>query len=224
MTRRADREALLLGAAGLLPSQRRLPRPEEDRAIQMEESWLRLGGETPMSAAQWDLFRVRPGNHPSRRLAAMAGLLETFPLGLEQGILALVRHAIREGCSVLEEGLLVPASGYWADHQDFGLPAAPAALLGRGRASQIAVNVALPFAGASVQYGQDASLGTAAARLFRAYPRLEPDRVTRDMESKLPGCAGAPWLGARHQQGMHYLYRWFCQRGCCPACPAVTPA
>ncbi|MFC2031892.1 DUF2851 family protein [Chloroflexota bacterium] len=93
----ARQQALLLGIAGLLVSQR----PKWRRADKLDEEWLdkleRLWAVSPqtkaMSLDDWNLFKVRPNNFPIRRLVAMSYLILRYR---ETGILEGVINMIKE--------------------------------------------------------------------------------------------------------------------------------
>ena len=88
----------------------------------------RTGFGQPLSAETWHCFRVRPANHPLRRIAGAAALVARF---LEPGLVAGLRRAAESGKpKVLTSALTV--SGSWA-----GGPA-PVGLV---RARELAVNV-----------------------------------------------------------------------------------
>ena len=131
------------------------------------------------------MFRVRPANHPVRRIDGAAHLVSRYvQTGLASGLEEEVR---RENARLLTERLAVRP------------------LIGRGRAADMAVNVVLPFMHAygSVR-GSDATVD-ASIRLYRAYPRLDDNEVTREMRRIL----GAPTVvtNALRQQGLMHLYR-----------------
>ena len=145
-----------------------------------------------MSSSQWRLFRIRPGNHPRARIVGGAHLVSRYlEPGLLQGLRALAgRGSWRE----LEAGLVVSRRE--------GGPA----LIGKGRAGDMAVNVVLPFLHAWAVHKGDRPLSSLALSLFRGYPCLQGNRLTRNMEEAL---FPAGWLplatSARRQQGLLYL-------------------
>jgi hypothetical protein len=166
-----------------------------------------LGGVcSRLSAASrgipWRYNGVRPANHPARRLLALGHLLVRFaPGGWVGGMEALVRRAATPG--ELTAGLVVP-----------GLPA----LLGGDRAGEIAVNVVLPFFFAWGQRQGDARLSARVLSLYRRYPPLPVNGITRHMA----GLLGMEWgvLGcARRQQGLIHLHHTWCRHGGCDRCP-----
>jgi hypothetical protein len=60
-------QSLLLGVAGMLPGQRQIAAREKwEQAL--EHIWEQFGAGTAMAIGQWGFFRVRPENHPVRRV------------------------------------------------------------------------------------------------------------------------------------------------------------
>ena len=79
-------QALLFGAAGLLPSQRGLEVEVAPEVQELEGLWASYGARGP-APWMWQFFRVRPENGPPRRIAAAAALVERFlPSGLVDGL------------------------------------------------------------------------------------------------------------------------------------------
>lgn len=227
--RLARYQALLLGTAGLLPSQIggwcRESYIHEAWCDRLESAWTALGDTATMSAGDWHSFKVRPGNSPRRRLAAMSYLLQRFR---EEGLLSVLVHEIESAaadadCRGLKEWLLVSADGFWSENLDFGLPAhgvAPA-LLGENRAGVIVVNVLLPFA---VAWGQTASrpgLLEKTLGIYHRHPALAENTLERHMRRQL-GISRVLVNSARRQQGLIHIYKTICSRGKCPECPVVT--
>jgi len=185
-------KALLLGIAGLMQ--------DNDNAAQ-----------EPMSPPRWHLFRVRPENHPARRLTGAAHLLARFmDEGLLDGVMRLV-EASRSDIGRLESGFIVGAEG--------DSPQGERALIGQGRAREVVVNIVLPFAFAWAEANFQSSLAEAALRLYRIYPRAGDNEVTRGL-IKLLG-TGAPGLvdSARRQQGLLHLDKTLCRPRRCSDCP-----
>lgn len=155
---------------------------------------------------RWRTGGIRPVNHPQHRLRAMGHLLARFvEPGLLPGIATLLaRCGSPRG---LARGLTVA-----------GRPA----LLGTGRAGIIAVNVLLPFFFSLTVRPGTPCLRLWAWALYRDWPPLEENEVTRHVRDLL-GLAGAgPGRvvdSAQRQQGLLHLYHGYCSAGSCPRCP-----
>jgi len=150
-------------------------------------------------AGEWHCFRIRPSNHPLRRIAGAARLLDRF---LEPGLVAgLSLLAQAPNPRRLTSALCVPSVLGYAT-----------ACIGTARARDLAVNVVLPFlyglhrlGGAAVEgqaYGQD------YLELYRRFGKLQDNDLTREMAVQL---VGPGWAGllktARRQQGLLHLQR-----------------
>ena len=138
-----------------------------------------------MLRSHWHLFRVRPGNHPAVRIEGAADLLARF---MEQG---LVSGLAREAESPKQLTAALTVGG-----RDGGL-----ALIGSGRARDLAVNVVLPLLH-FLSGGEDSPY----LESYRRFPKLQGNEVLREMaEQLLP----AEWQSvantARNQQGLLHL-------------------
>ena len=149
----------------------------------------------PLDAAQWKLFRVRPSNHPRRRVVGAAGLLTRFA---DEGLLpGLARAAAAGNPSALTEALSV---GSDAENG--------AALIGAGRARDIAVNAVLPFLHGLASLADEAGRSREMLELYRQYGKLTENEITRELESALqPRKWGRVARTARQQQGLIHLQR-----------------
>jgi hypothetical protein len=225
----AWQQALLLGTAGLLPSQRsNCPRENKsgDKWIdKLEKLWVSCHHGESMPDSAWHLFKVRPNNFPVHRIVAMSYLILRYQ---EKGILEEVVNMIQEaplgkGHHQLVESLLVTTEGYWANHFDFGLDSRLKArsLLGRRRAADIAVNVLLPFAVAWSKFTSQPELEQKSLKLYHSFPKLVDNTVERHMSSQL-GLDSSIVNSARRQQGLIHIYNTLCTQGKCHCCPVGT--
>ena len=102
-----------------------------------------------MSHREWDLFKVRPGNYPVRRIIALASLIIRFRRygWVETWRRVLGKLTCQESQVDLLPLLMVRSEGYWSSHYDFSTIQAKNGrwLLGRERATEIVVNVVLPY-------------------------------------------------------------------------------
>ena len=149
----------------------------------------------PLTQRQWRLFRVRPANHPRRRLMGAASLVARFAeVGLSAG---LYRAAASGRVANLTASLTV------AETADGGT-----APIGAGRARDIAVNAVLPYL-----HGWRMALGDPAGAeamlgLYRSFGRLPDNEVTRHMVGALfPAVWRRVANNARRQQGLIHLQR-----------------
>lgn len=219
-----EREALLFGAAGFLDPRQFEAATEAESRRYLKSLWDRWWKERshhePEAASRrlrWRMAGCRPGNHPHRRVAALAVLLDRWaafrrlaacPRRL--GPAAWIR-ATRDHLA----GLRHP---YWERHYTLrARPAdAPVALIGRDRALDLLGNVLIPAAFPNRPDLWDAyrelpgavgneSLHRAALRLFG------PDAP------RIAAATRRYW----QQQALLQIYRDFCLRDAsdCSDCP-----
>ena len=221
------KQALLLGTAGLLPSQIQQIEPSREREVQeLEQIWCSMdSGVETMKESDWNLSHVYPNNSPVRRIVAQSYLLDRYDRGK---LLAGITHLVRDtppsgGHRLLQHGLTVDSDGYWRDHFDFGIRSRTkiAALLGHSKAGEIAVNVILPFAFFWGELTHEAQLSDHATHLYRSHPRLAENCLTQHMKKQL-GLQESFDLTASHQQGLIHIFRNYCREGRCSECPLAA--
>ena len=142
----------------------------------------------PIALEQWALFRVRPSNHPVRRIAGAAVLVDRF---LEAGPVRSLESGVRSGSPrSLAKRLEAPGS------------------IGSGRSSDMVVNVVLPFFSAYAGLQRAGGLEERCSQLYRTCPKLADNESTREMKRILgPAAVKAAVTGAREQQGLIQLHR-----------------
>jgi hypothetical protein len=232
-------EAVLLGAAGLLPSQRPDLEPldwlSQQYADEVETLWcahasaLGLSPDKP-SVAGWVVDRVRPANSPPRRLAAAPRLLARL-LWERGGMVGPFMASANATSSPEEPGmkwtklLTVPGDGYWATHSDFGRPLSgkgteEMALLGNSRAADMVVNILLPVLIAQAELEGKPAVYEIVLAVYAKYPKLSENKITRAMSGEALGPDRKKAIStARHQQGLIHLYRLYCETRRCYECP-----
>ncbi|TET41240.1 MAG: DUF2851 family protein [Dehalococcoidia bacterium] len=222
----ALKQALLLGTAGLLPSQRWQGKSAREKEVQeLEQLWQSADKKVEtMKEGDWNLSHIYPNNSPVRRIVALSYLLERYSeKKLLAGILQLVKEApLPGGHCVLENGLTVTGDGYWRDHFDFDGRSKTriSALLGNSKAGEIAVNVVLPFAFSWGELTNEAKLTENSIELYRHYPKLAENCITQHMKKQL--CLEESFVfTACHQQGLIHVFRNYCREGRCGQCPLV---
>lgn len=213
----ADREALLLGAAGLLPTPG--TPGAADYAYDLRARFERLqqaAPVVPMPAPSWQRARLRPANAPERRIvqaAALAGpdaLFGRDPLGTLRAALDAPRPL-----AVMRTALQgATPEPFWEEHVQLGRASRPLSpRVGRSRADRIIANAVLPALLLSAEHDEDSRCAARVVEVYAALP-AESDRVTRLFEA----CGSAP-RHALDAQGMHHLFRERCTQGGCLGCP-----
>jgi len=182
----------LLGVSGLI----------ENAPASARDLWRKSPLRREMDGSRWRLAGVRPTNHPGRRMQGAGEVLARFT---GEGLL--------EG---FERALLLAAH-----HEDpellIELAAAPPAI-GRERAREMVVNVALPFFHAFADKNE--ALSRAASQLFALAPAGPGNRKVKDMAWQLGiGDRVSVSMSARREQGLIHLVEGPCRHGWCAACP-----
>ena len=220
------RQALILGAGGLLPSQRSRWQGKlagDEDVDKLEAVWHSNSIAETMKESDWCFFRVRPDNFPTRRLIALSYLLARYgESGLLPQIIQLVKRA-PPGTEHrwLENSLVIAGQGYWENHFDFGIAMnRSSALLGREKASVIVTNTILPFACAWGELSSDLKLKKKAAEIYRRYPRLGENELTRYMMQQLK-LKPNTHLSACQQQGLIHIFKTYCRLRDCTMCPVA---
>jgi len=221
-----ERQALVLGVAGLLPSQRTGCGPVSVADARIyERCWRRAGARMDsLRYGRWNLAGAYPNNHPVRRMVALADILPRIEMIVETLVDVVSGQADRcPSLNGLVSDLVLEGDAYWRGHYDFGAGTPESSVVGCGKAREIAVNALFPMALAmAAEYGGTRRL----ARLFtliRDCPPPAANAVTRHMRGQL-GLSGIP-LTAVQIQGLLHLFKTYCTRGHCLSCPlgaAVT--
>ena len=219
------KEAWLLGMAGLLPSQRAQRQfLSEEWVKELEHAWHSFSEDETMNESDWCLTRIYPNNSPVRRIVAQSHLLQRYRgRGLLPSLLEMVAEApLAKEARWLEAGLVVAEEGYWRDRFDFALSARhrKSALLGRGKAGEVVVNVILPFAFSWGRAEGEKELSRKAIRIYGDYPRLAENEVTGHMARQL-SLGDSSNFTACHQQGLIHLFKDYCSQVRCSECPLI---
>ena len=181
-TRSLAMTAILLNAASLLDY------AESLRSAPGFEGLLSHLPQTGSVARRsWRLCRVRPANHPARRIVGAANVLGRY---LESGLVRGLVGELRRGAGRLVDGLV----------------ARPHIGVGRGR--ELAVSVVLPYTHAWAGMRGDEELRALCLREYRSFPTSEGNGITREM-SRLLSQRGevVRVTEARRHQGLMQLYR-----------------
>jgi len=210
LARRAPYRAVAQTAGQLAPGERLsairgwlgacsgLDAPEARRAKDTGPAMNRPKGLGPaMNHEEWRLFRVRPTNHPRRRIVGAAIILDRFlELGLAVGLGEVAAQAAdgkRVRPAKLTAALGAPRRG-------------GPAYVGRGRAKDLAVNAVLPFMHAWAEVSGQGPGRDVSAAIYHRFPLLTDNELTREMtEQLLPVGWRRVVSSARRQQGLLHL-------------------
>ena len=218
------RAALVVGLAGLLPSQRRAAGMSvAGMAPEWEALWRKFDLAVPaMAPGLWRLSGLYPNNSPVRRMVALASLLPRIEELADRASEIVTRSSEdpRRSAACLERHYRVGGDDYWRHHFDFGLRTRESDLIGVSKAREMVVNALLPCLCAESLLSGSAERLTSAVRLLSAYPPAPAHAITRHMQKQLAltrGCGSAAM-----QQGLLHIFREFCRCGLCSVCPFVV--
>lgn len=180
-TRKIAINAMLIGVSGLTSYF-----GDSQEQAQLKRLFRKLTSVSAMSLLDWNLFRVRPTNHPARRILGAAEILDRhIETGLVKG---MVGELAKSGIKRLTESLMVRP------------------YIGTSRAEDATINVVLPFlyAYAGIQHSSESK--RLCMESYWSHARLSDNEVTREMKRQL-GLSNADVTGARQQQGLIHLYK-----------------
>lgn len=218
-------QALLLGAAGLLPRIKDVHHPESRlflRALHQEWRVRRKAYRAGvLHAAHWQFFPTRPGNFPTLRIAAATVLVRKILCDdLFRVIIETLRTAgeTSRTCATIRDHLSVTPLPFWKDHYHFDHPAArPTQTLGPERIGDIITNTVIPLALLYARIFKDRLVRERALQLFRGTLRASENSITKLMDEQL--LRGSVDLhSAGCQQGVIQLYKYYCLEVRCAEC------
>jgi len=224
-------EALLLDAAGLIPEEGKT-REWDDESLDHYRKVSQRADEAPgpsdcsADPILWRLAGVRPQNYPARRLAGAARFIAA---SIETGPAKQCLHLWEETSGTRNDTELFAAlftnssDTYWTRRYTWGGKRTnkPIALIGKGRATQIVVNVIIPFSLAVARDTRDLNLESKIFATYVACPPLPTNAVLRLMAYRLFGTDPPRPLirNARRQQGLIQIYQdWCSQDPLCQQC------
>jgi hypothetical protein len=202
---------LLFGVAGFLPLApgdagfAHLSPDDGDRA---EEAWRVHGSpwrHETLSPLAWTRARVRPANHPVRRLAAGAALIANATGGLAPTLLDEIRSG-GDPAHLLQKFSASPSE----------------VMLGEDRAYAIVANGLIPFALALAEHTGDVKLSEVASQNWELLPSAGRNEVTRRALRQVAGAARLPSFGSRGEQGLIHLDSTLCGPRRCRECPIAA--
>jgi hypothetical protein len=218
-------EAVLFGAAGLLPKIR-MVKDHESRAYAREllqrwhETRLNYRGEV-LHPADWQFFPTRPTNFPTVRLAAVPSLVSKI---IREDLFRNVIQLLKSSKTVSEKQVLLRAllqtgvHPFWSFHYNFGEPSAKQITpLGVSRVDDIIINTVLPMALLYARVFRDRDVRAGAIHLLHSLPTASENSITRLMEHQLiRGRVRLDSVGA--QQGVIQLFKFYCTEERCAEC------
>jgi hypothetical protein len=169
--------------------------------------------EVVLPKTLWHLNGLRPANLPLRRLALAAHWLaaKNFTARLEEWFTT-------EAAAVsLPQSLLAclqpPQDDFWSRHWNFQSPPLAKAqpLLGESRATDLAINIILPWFWIRAQAGRNQRLTQLAERRYLDWPAAQDNSLLRLARQRLLGKQTPGQIqSAADQQGLLQIVRDFC--------------
>ena len=227
-------QALLFGMSELLPSQISRYKSAKDKYSleyinDVEQIWSVFKNDIenkPMDGELWSFKYSRPGNYPTRRIAAISRLLaENFETGIFRVILKSFDQRDNsksgiEGTKAIikntESIFLELYDEYWSNYYIFGGRRLKnrERLIGKERSSAIFINIIIPVLLAYARKMHDAVLEERLFKAYKMYSRLSPNNITRFMNYRILGKDKQRKNvvnTARRQQGLLQIYKDFCE-------------
>jgi hypothetical protein len=207
-------QARLLGMSGLLPHELTRAQKSSDSYLRrVWDFWWRerdTFSDGILPRAAWKYHGLRPANHPSRRLALAAHWLARpdFISGIESWI------ASEKSEAALMDVLQAGPDDFWSWHWTFKSARLkkPQPLLGTARATDLAVNVILPWLWIRAVEGDNAKIRDEVERRFFGWPASEDNSLLKLARQRLLGTSSTKkFRTAAAQQGLIQIVRDFCE-------------
>ena len=213
----AELQARLLGVSGLLPTDLTRKQRNADTYLRtVWDYWWRerdAFSDCALPRSLWRLNGLRPANHPQRRLALVAHWSNDATLFKRLESWFSGEHLDRSLESSLLKTLQPNPDPFWSRHWTLRSAPMPKAqpLLGPTRATDLAINVVLPWLWVRAREGNNGRLQAEAERRYFAWPAAEDNAVLRLARDRLlGGRRNAKFKNAAMQQGLLQVIRDFC--------------
>lgn len=233
-------QALLLGAAGLIPEPASSSDDETKKfVLSLKTEWENCRGSVePMDKSRWVFKGIRPQNYPTRRLAGFSYFLaQNSEKGLFSMALEIVQKWKKEKGKIsddkrfarryseIEDIIFQTGWGYFGHRTNFG-PIKfqkKVALIGEDRAITIWVNAYLPLLVLWCRKNQDEKLEEELHRFWSHIPLLVENQVSKMMKHRFLGSKAESFILEREQsqQGFIQIFQDFCDMKptACIGCP-----
>ncbi|HZM06358.1 MAG TPA: DUF2851 family protein [Candidatus Saccharimonadales bacterium] len=208
-------QARLLGVSGFLETSSEKSRPAPYFRSLWDHWWTEREKfqDVTLPKTLWRLSGLRPANQPSRRLALAAHWLasKNFLAKLEEWF-TTDPPAISLPHSLLE-GLQPGEDEFWSRHWSFRSARLGKSqpMLGKSRATDLAINVLLPWFWVRARAGKNAALLERAEQRYLAWPAAQDNSLLRLARNRLLGQRTSGAIkSAANQQGLLQIVRDFC--------------
>ena len=218
-------QALLLGAAGLIPKMRTVKDKESREFVRrLNHQWKTqkmFYRSSVLHAADWQFFPTRPVNFPTLRIAAATPLIRTIVCDdLFRRMIETLKTTDTKTRMIptLRKLLAIQPLPYWTRHYRFDYPSPkPVHPLGPERTDSAITNVVIPLALLYARIFKDRIVRERALRIFDSMPPAAENSITRAMARQL--LKGRLELASvSTQQGVIQLYKFYCSEERCAEC------
>jgi len=218
-------QALLLGAAGLLPKLKTV-KDKKSRVFvrHLTKEWRtrkKLYRSAMLHPADWQFFPTRPANFPTLRIAAATSLVRTILCDdLFRRIIEILKGS-GDGASEIQPLrtlLAVRPPTFWANHYRFEHASSkPVHSLGPERTDAVIANAIIPLSLLYARTFKDRVVREGALRLFESMPPAAENSITLMMQRQLLK-ERVHLSSVSAQQGVIQLYKFYCREERCTEC------
>jgi hypothetical protein len=208
-------QARLLGVSGFLPAAD--ARPGDYLRVLWEHWWRESDrfSAVQLPKTMWRLNGLRPANQPQRRLALASHWLVSgdFVAKLEDWFTG--QRPVTTLANSLLACLQPSPDEFWSWHWGFASPRLPRPqpLLGESRATDLAINVIIPWFWTRARAGKNDRLAQIAEQRYQAWPQAQDNALLRLARQRLLGGQSREQLKtAATQQGLLQILHDFCDQ------------
>jgi len=222
---RLSAEAILFGAAGLLPqSVSDFDEESVSYCASLDQIWQGLRKKyrrEHLDKSEWLFFKLRPQNFPTMRLAGAAYLLTAKEDGFSARRIVGREHptGVDDLLSLWRDTFTVPSADYWSRHFLFGAVsnAKVKMLIGLGRVEEIIINVLLPIMHLRGTVFNSEPIRQTAMSAYKCHPPIADNNITVLVKEGLFGGDNV-FDSVVTQQGALHIYRTLCSERRCQRC------
>jgi hypothetical protein len=218
-------EAILFNISGIIPQ---TDFPEDEDTLEyikkLREIWnevkLVYDGKT-MRHEEWQIYKMRPSNFPSLRIAGGAHLLcRILKEDMISVIVNEVKHTtnIKKSINKIRSLIIVKSTGYWKKHYEFGkeVKSEFKYFIGLSRADEIITNIIIPFLSVYFEVFGDKANSRKALKMYINYYQTNDNNLVNEVSVTLN--LNNSWKRCVIYQGMIELFREYCSRNKCLEC------
>ncbi|MDQ3193719.1 MAG: DUF2851 family protein [Bacteroidota bacterium] len=210
-----ETDSIIFGLSGFLAG----IRFKDSYVSELKNNWSTIGAKLQkeiMDRSEWNFFRLRPANFPTRRLAYASALLNEI---LYNDFFKSVIKIFEESEDVsknLQKALKIEISEYWRIHYDFGKESKLSyKTIGQERIKDITTNVLLPIVYLYSLIFDKINLQNRLEYFYsKEKQKSGSNEVTRVMENQI----NVKTYSLADEQALMQLHNFYCIRGKCNEC------